>query len=184
MSNNSAIPQRRSLRLKGYDYSQAGAYFVTICAHGKACLFGEVIGSDVKVNEFGRTVQEVWNDLPVHYQHVATDAFVVMPNHVHGVIMLRAEMARAGLKPAPTTHGLSEIVRALKTFSSRRINGLRKTAGAPVWQRNYYEHVIRNDADYGRIVEYIANNPQRWEEDSLHPDAINFSHVRDGGRHE
>jgi REP element-mobilizing transposase RayT len=201
MSNKQRILHRRSLRLKGYDYSQEGAYFVTICAHSKACLFGDVIGSEMKVNELGRKVQAVWDDLPVHYPHVATDAFEVMPNHVHGVIVIRAggcEAAgyppahavgfnpdhaerraglkpdhaerRAGLKPAPTVqHGLSEIIRGFKTFSARRINEFRETSGATVWQRNYYDHIIRNDADYNRIAEYIANNPQRWAEDSLHP---------------
>jgi REP element-mobilizing transposase RayT len=119
----------------------------------------------MKVNELGRKVQAVWDDLPVHYPYVATDAFVVMPNHVHGVVVLRA-----GFKPAPTArHGLSEIVRAFKTFSARRINEFRETSDAPVWQRNYYEHIIHNDADYNRIAEYIGNNPQRWAEDSLHP---------------
>jgi putative transposase len=176
MNNNPNMPHRQGLRLKGYDYSQAGAYFVTICAHGKACLFGDVIGSEVKVNELGRKVQAVWDDLPVHYPHVATDAFVVMPNHVHGVVVLRD--VGAGFKPARTAepartalrrHGLSEIVRAFKTFSARRINEFRETSGAPVWQRNYYEHIIRDDADYNRIAEYVANNPQRWAEDSLHP---------------
>jgi putative transposase len=176
MNNNPNMPHRQGLRLKRYDYSQAGAYFVTICAHGKACLFGDVIGSEVKVNELGRKVQAVWDDLPVHYPHVATDAFVVMPNHVHGVVVLRD--VGAGFKPARTAepartalrrHGLSEIVRAFKTFSARRINEFRETSGAPVWQRNYYEHIIRDDADYNRIAEYVANNPKRWAEDSLHP---------------
>ncbi len=165
MSDNPDSHHRRSLRLKGYDYSQAGAYFVTICTHGKECLFGEVIGSEMEVNEIGQKVQAVWDGLPVHYPHVATDAFVVMPNHVHGVVVIGA-----GLKPAPTKrHGLFEIVRAFKTFSARRINESRETSGTPVWQRNYYEHVIRNDADYNRIAEYVANNPQRWTEDVLHP---------------
>lgn len=171
MSDNPGILHRRSLRLKGYDYSQAGAYFVTICVHEKKCLFGEVIGSKMEVNEIGRRVQMVWDGLPAHYPYVATDAFVIMPNHVHGVIAIRA-----GLKPAPTKrHGLSEIVRAFKTFSARQINEFRNTPGAPVWQRNYYEHIIRNDEDYNRIAEYIATNPQRWRDDSLHPDTIGFS---------
>jgi REP element-mobilizing transposase RayT len=191
MIDTQAIPQRRSLRLKGYDYSQAGAYFVTVCAYVKECLFGEVIGGEMQMNELGRKVQEVWNDLPAHYPHVATGAFAVMPNHVHGVIVIgaridtdfvRAGLKRAGLKPAPTRrHGLPEIVRAFKTFSARRINEFRGISGVPVWQRNYYEHVIRNDADYNRIAEYIANNPQRWMEDALHPDAINFSYTKDRG---
>jgi putative transposase len=191
MSDNSTFPHRHSLRLKGYDYSQAGAYFVTICAHCRKCLFGEVVGSEMNVNEFGLAVQAVWEDLPVHYPHVMTDAFVVMPNHVHGVFVLGAEdlAVGAGFKPARTDpsrpadaegsksvrtmlrrHGLSEIVRGLKSFSARRINVMRGTSGAAVWQRNYYEHVIRGDADYNRIAEYVANNPLRWKEDTLHPE--------------
>jgi len=185
MNGNPPIPQRRTLRLKGYDYSQAGAYFVTICVHGRKCLFGDVIMSEMKVNELGRIVQAAWDDLPVHYPHVAMGAFVVMPNHVHGVVVLRGDdervgagFVRAGLKPAPTAtartsagvrHGLPEVVRGFKTFSARRINEFRKTAGVPVWQRNYYEHVIRDEADYNRIAEYIGNNPRQWAEDSLHP---------------
>ena len=105
----------------------------------------------------------------------------IMPNHFHGVIVLTpvgagdvgAGDVRAGLKPAPTPtavrHGLSEIVRALKTFSSRRINELRQTPGAKLWQRNYWEHIIRNESELNRIREYIQNNPDQWHMDKLHP---------------
>ncbi|MHB1238853.1 MAG: transposase, partial [Gallionella sp.] len=140
------------------------------CVHGRKCLFGDVIENEMKVNELGWKVQAVWDDLPVHYPHVETDVFVVMPNHVHGVVVLRD--VGAGFKPARTVarrHGLSEVVRGFKTFSARRINEFCKTSGAPVWQRNYYGHVIRDDEDYNRIAEYVSNNPQRWMEDSLHP---------------
>ena len=128
-------------------------------------------------NQYGALVEQAWNDLPDHYPHLSLDQFVVMPNHIHGIVVLTD--VRAGLKPAPTAigpnpappkrHGLPEIIRALKTFSARRINEIRQTPGISVWQRNYYEHVIRNEADYTRIAEYIIDNPRRWSEDSLHP---------------
>jgi len=194
---NPDIHHRRSIRLKGYDYTRAGAYFVTICARERECLFGEIVEGVMVMNQFEALVEAAWHGLPSHYPWVALDRFVVMPNHFHGIIVLDgtitsvgagfkpahhglkpahhddADIDRAGLKPAPTLykrHGLPEIVRAFKTFSARSINGTRNSSGVPVWQRNYYEHVIRDDADYSRIAEYVATNPQRWIEDTLHPD--------------
>jgi putative transposase len=123
---------RQSIRLKGYDYAQAGAYFVRLCAQERACLFGEVADGGMRVNPYGQVVLECWDDLVNHYPHIALDAFVVMPNHVHGIIAL-AEDVGAGFKPAPTgRRPLSEIVRAFKTFSARRINQMRNTPGTPV----------------------------------------------------
>ena len=185
---------RRSIRLKGYDYANAGAYFVTIVTQGRACLFGEIVNGEMQLNQFGRIVKETWNELPHHYHGVACDAFMVMPNHSHGVIGLvdddgvgandvgagfkpaRGVVAgpnsvRAGLKPAPTRPGLPEIIRGFKTFSARRINELRETRGVPVWQRNYYEHVIRDEESLNRIREYILNNPARWAFDPENPTA-------------
>jgi len=187
---NPDIHHRRSIRLKGYDYTRAGAYFVTICALERECLFGDIVDGMMVMNQFGDLVEAAWHDLPSHYPWVALDRFVVMPNHVHGIIVLDgtitlvgagfkpahhdyADIDRAGFKPAPTSdkrHGLPEMVRAFKTFSARSINGTRNSSGVPVWQRNYYEHVIRDDADYSRIAEYVVTNPQRWIEDKLHPD--------------
>jgi len=177
---------RVALRLKGYDYAQSGAYFVTICLQDRLCLFGEVSAGLLVPNQYSALVEQAWNDLPNHYPHVSLDQFVVMPNHIHGIIILTDVGAgfnsdvRAGLKPAPTAigltpnppkrHALSEIIRALKTFSARRINEIRQSPGVPVWQRNYYEHVIRSEEDYTRIAEYIIDNPRRWSEDSLHPE--------------
>jgi len=179
---------RRSIRIKGYDYSQVGAYFVTICTHNRACLFGEVVAGEMRLNDAGRIVHGVWNDLPNHYPYVELDAFVVMPNHVHGIIIIvgaglkpaptittglkPAPTITTGLKPAPTAkHGLPEIVRAFKTFSSRHINELRGTPGLPVWQRNYYEHIIRNEDSLNRIRQYIFHNPARWTWDRENPEA-------------
>ncbi|MBC7234050.1 MAG: transposase [Chloroflexi bacterium] len=194
------LQRRRSIRLKGYDYSQSGAYFVTICVQDRTCLFGEVINGEMRLNEWGQVVQAAWQDLPNHLSHVQLDEFVVMPNHVHGIIMITDDAdhvgagskptlragskptPRAGLEPAPTTtttvctdadtrkrHGLPEIVRQFKTFSARRINECRHTPGSPVWQRNYYEHVIRDEEDLQRIRQYIVDNPANWAKDEDNP---------------
>lgn len=129
--------RRKLLRLKGYDYSRSGAYFVTICVKDRVCLFGEVVDGVMRLNAYGEIVQAVWDGLPNHYGHVMLDAFVVMPNHIHAIIVLDADIpVGAGLKPAPTAvatkkrHELPEIVRAFKTFSARQINELRDSPGA------------------------------------------------------
>jgi REP element-mobilizing transposase RayT len=162
---------RRLTRLKDYDYSQPGAYFITICTKERKCLFGEIENDQMRVNDYGEIVQLSWLDLPQHYPNVQLDAFVIMPNHVHGIIFLQVG---AGFKPAPTVsegkrHPLSEIVRAFKTFSSKHIYKLRNMPGEFVWQRNYYEHVIRRDESLNKIREYIENNPLRWALDRENP---------------
>ncbi|MEW6028356.1 MAG: transposase [Chloroflexota bacterium] len=176
---------RRSIRLKGYDYSQSGAYFVTIVVWQRECLFGEIVDGEMRLNEFGKIVQRAWFDLPKHYPHVELGAFCIMPNHVHAVIIIVEPTVGAGLRPAPTRpaptrpaptrpaptgrHPLSEIVRAFKSFSARRINELRKTQGIPVWQRNYYERIIRNDEEHSRIHLYIKANIDNWSMDDENP---------------
>ncbi len=178
MSANPRSHHRRSIRLQGYDYAQAGAYFVTICTHKRACLFGVITDNGMRPNGYGKTVEACWAALPRHYSYVELDAFVVMPNHVHAIIVLLEDAndaaVGAGLRPAPTDHvsqrhGLQEIVRAFKSFSARRINALRGTPGVPVWQRNYYERIIRNERELQAIREYIANNPCWWAVDSDNP---------------
>lgn len=155
--------------MKDYDYSQAGAYFVTICTQNKECMFGDVVDGSMRVNEFGQITTTCWRDLPKHYPQIELDEFVIMPNHTHGIIVINhvTPEIRAGLKPAPTQkqHGLSEIIRAFKTFSSKQINQIRNSPGVPVWQRNYYEHIIRNESELNRIREYNVNNPLNWETD-------------------
>jgi REP element-mobilizing transposase RayT len=178
MTFDPEIHHRRSIRLQHYDYAQAGAYFVTVCVQNRACLFGTISEGQMRSNDHGKIVNECWNDLPNHYGHVILDVFEVMPNHVHGIIILSDNTVGAGLKPAPTCkpaptikhHGLPEIIRAFKTFSSRRINQVRNTRGMPVWQRNYYEHVIRNEDDLNKVREYIITNPAGWDKDEENPD--------------
>jgi putative transposase len=167
MKTLSNKPVRRLLRLKNYNYQTPGAYFITLCTHQRENLFGRVFNEEMNLNEAGAIVESVWHDLPVHYSNVELDQFVVMPNHVHGIIVLCKPIG-AGLKPAPTnsrTHGLPEIVRALKTFSSRKINQIYGRHSQPIWQQGYYEHVIRNDESLDRIRGYIVNNPLSWHLD-------------------
>ena len=177
--NNPERPQRRSVRLKCYDYSQPGAYFITICTHDRECIFGDVVDGEMRLNEFGKVVAKCWDDLRDHYPLVATDAFVMMPNHVHGIVVLTddADNVGAGFEPARKTcmkhvvarRPLSEIVRGFKTFSSRRVNEMRGMRGTPVWQRNYYEHVIRNEKELTEIRHYIINNALKWDVDEENP---------------
>jgi putative transposase len=171
------VHHRRSIRLKGFDYSSVNAYFVTVCVEKRRCQLGEIANSEMVLNECGKVVVECWTDLPNHYSNIQLDQYVVMPNHFHGIIQiggveLKADSVlpeRAGYKPAPTnTHGLSEIVRGFKTFSARRINMMLRITGKAFWQRNYYEHVIRNDNDSNRIRQYIVTNPANWQSDTLY----------------
>jgi REP-associated tyrosine transposase len=182
MRSDPAKHHRHSIRLKGYDYACAGAYFVTICTQNRECLLGEITNGVMASNSFGAIVQACWDDLPNHYPNMELDAFVIMPNHVHGIVKLTdvvgAGLVGAGLRPAPTEnaakrHGLPEIVRAFKSFSARRINELREMSGTVVWQRNYYEHVIRNDDELNRARRYILDNPARWTIDENNPDRQN-----------
>ena len=124
----------------------------------------------MELNEYGFIVQECWNDLIRHYSHITLDEHIIMPNHLHGIInIVNMHNVGAGLKPAPTGHALSEIVRALKTFSSRKINQLRNSPGCPVWQRNYYDRIIRNENELMKTMEYIRNNPLQWDIDEENP---------------
>ena len=171
---------RRSVRLRGYDYSQAGAYFVTICTPDRACLFGDVADGVMRLNDAGRVVERCWHEIPIHFPHVELDEFVIMPNHVHGVIVIvgagspRPYVAsgagtKTGAETAPLRATLGRMVAYFKYQSTKHINIMRGTPGIPVWQRNYYEHIIRDDESLNRILEYIVNNPLQWELDWENP---------------
>lgn len=194
MKYDPAKHHRRSIRLKGYDYSQAGVYFITICTWQRECLFGEIVNGEMQLNPWGKIVKLHWQNLPKYHRHLELDEFVIMPNHLHGIIVLIdrnsvQNSVGAGLAdilgqkqttsqqnpPSPMLQqqhqpkNLPEILRGFKTFSARRINQMRRTFGVPVWQRNYYEHIIRNEESLQYIRQYIINNPLSWELDQLHP---------------
>ena len=162
-------PQRRNIRLPSYDYTWQGAYFVTICTHDKQNLFGDIVDHTMRLNPYGEIVDSVWKDIPLHYPEVKNEVFIIMPNHVHLIIMIQ-DSGRAGPRPAPTRKPLlSEIVRAFKSYSSRGINEHRHSQGIPVWQRSYYEHVIRSKEEFAQIGESVLFNAAKWETDRENP---------------
>jgi len=178
---------RRSIRLQHHDYSQAAAYFVTICVHARQCLFGEVVNGEMVLNDLGKIVEECWDDIAQHFDNVELDTFIIMPNHVHGIIVFTntvgagsprpdaklksndkgAETADKGAETAPLRkrRTLGNVVAYFKYQSTKRLNLHRHTPSFAVWQRNYYEHIVRDDADLNRIRQYIQRNPARWAED-------------------
>ena len=199
--------ERRSIRLLHFDYSQTGAYFVTICAWDRMCLFGDIVDGEMRLNDFGRAAHEVWERIPAHFATVETDAWIVMPNHVHGVIFIAGPDARgvpnagttAGewVAPRPTraTHAsplqrpsgpskrsLGAVVGSYKSAVSKRINESGWSRRTSVWQRNYHDHIIRDTMSLDRIREYIAQNPARWADDPENPQRQRSDERRDDGR--
>jgi REP element-mobilizing transposase RayT len=174
---------RRSIRLRGYDYSREGAYFVTICAQEHLCLFGEVVDGEMRLNDAGRIAKQCWLAIPDHFPHAQLDAFVVMPNHVHGIIVIvgaRHHMD-VGARHAvplqeqfgrPVPGSIPTIIRSVKSATTKRINEIRNAPGTLIWQRNYYEHIIRDEESLNRIREYILSNPLRWHLDRENPERL------------
>lgn len=158
MPDGTSLPRRRSIRLPQFDYSQPGAYFITIAAFNRAPVFGTVSGdvnnAMVELNLAGKAIAAVWRELPKHYPHVKLGEMIVMPDHFHSIIYIIDEST-------VTRQPLSEIVRAFKSFSARRVNTVRQTPGAPVWQRNYFERVIRNETELWETILYIRENPRK-----------------------
>ena len=182
---------RRSIRLPGYDYSWPGAYFVTICTYGSDCLFGAVAGGRVRLSECGCAARDEWLRSASVRVGIILDAFVIMPNHLHGIIVLTPESQSnvsdvgahavgahscAPLQPRQQPRlqrrprSLSSFIACYKATATRRINQLRGTPGARVWQRNYYERVVRDDDELARARGYILQNPARWAEDDYFTD--------------
>ncbi len=161
---------RRSIRLQEYDYGTIGAYFVTICTHQRKCTLGFVGEETMHTNAYGRIVEECWTAIPTHFPHVELDAFVIMPNHMHGIVIIHNSVGATHASPlrsGPQSGGLGAIIGSFKSAVTRRNNMLHDTS-APFWQRNYYEHVIRNADDLNHIRNYIEQNPARWLHDRLH----------------
>jgi len=166
MSTNSKSYHRRTLRLPNFDYSTPGAYFVTIVAFKHLRLFASIDSDELNLTRRGIIVDETWNDLVKHISNIDLGEHVIMPNHFHGIVWIKESEAHVDDKSLY----LTEIVRQFKSFSARRINQEFGTMGNPVWQRNYYEHVIRNEADLSRIREYIVENPCKWILDKYYSD--------------
>jgi len=174
---NPEVRHRRSIRLKGHDYSKTGAYFVTVCTQNRECLFGEVIEGQMRLNEIGRIVEDQWRNTTQLRPQIGLDAYIVMPNHFHGIVFIIGNR-RGVLQYAPTrdrqsfrspSQTIGAIIRGFKSATAKEINTSRRTPGLPVWQRNYHEHIIRDENELNRVREYIALNPAGWAEDEENP---------------
>ncbi len=169
---------RQSIRLKNYDYASSGAYFITLCTHQRQCLFGEIVAGEMQLNLFGEIVAEEWQRTPEIRPNFAIDCWIVMPNHFHGIVIIDQDdrspscqrthdgmPLRNQLQRKPRS--LSSFVAGFKSITTKRMNTIRNATGTPVWQRNYYEHIIRDQDSAARIRQYIQNNPIVWEQDQL-----------------
>jgi REP element-mobilizing transposase RayT len=164
MAYDPEIHDRHSIRLRGYDYSQPGRYYVTICTQNKEHRFGEVVEGEMHRNELGDYVGRCWQWLAQQYPYVVLDEWIVMPNHLHGIIVITG--CRGASRSAPTKRKpLGRLVGAFKTVSRGRINQMGGTAGRALWQRDFYDRIIRSERELNSIREYIRTNPPRWASD-------------------
>ncbi len=158
---------RRSIRLRNYDYRQEGAYFVTICTYRHAKLFGTIIDGQMLANDLGETVRQQWEYMSKARSNVLLDHFVVMPNHLHGVIVIEVAQ-KNGSSTTVKSGSLGAIVGQFKAAVTRWAKAHGLDEGYPVWQRNYYERIVRDEKSLNRFRQYIIENPARWELDSLY----------------
>ena len=181
MEHEAEIHGRRSIRLKGYDYTQVGAYFVTVAVRGRLALFGESVDAEVRLNDAGEMAHSVWQTMPQRFPFVEMDAFVVMPDHVHGIVVIRGDGAQAPIgdacapdsaDAAPTARALGDVVGAYKSLTTAAyIRGVHNAGWPPfrrrLWQRNFYERVVRDEYEMNELRAYIRDNPLRWEQGGL-----------------
>ena len=167
-------PHRHSIRLKEYDYSQAGAYYVTIDVQNRVCLFGEIVNCEMILNEAGKMVNEQWDALLERFPNIEFDVYQVMPNHFHGIIVVTENVDTQNVVVQNKKPTLGDIIGAFKSITTHEyILGVDNKNWPQfykrLWQRNYYEHVIRDEADLNRIRDYIQSNPANWDEDEENP---------------
>jgi REP element-mobilizing transposase RayT len=187
---------RRSIRLKNYDYASEGAYYVTVVTQGRECLFGEIVDAKMYLSNYGEIVQKWWDNIPHHFPNVETGAFVIMPNHIHGIVFVTEERRgevvsphdqpndsnqkntmqtretdnQGGEIPPLRRPTLGQIVAYFKYQSTKEMNEADNTGIiTKFWQRNYYEHIIRNEKELRRKTDYILDNPSQWDEDQENP---------------
>jgi REP element-mobilizing transposase RayT len=172
---------RRSIRLKEYDYSQPGEYFITICTYNHECTLGEIINGEMRLNEIGKIAEEEWLRTPNIRPGIELDVFVIMPNHMHGIIVIKDESpipqvgthSCASLQRKPRS--LGSIIAGFKSAATKRINEMRHTPSFPVWQNRFYDRIIRNDNELNKIRDYIHNNVLQWAFEKDDPDDIPLS---------
>ena len=195
---NPHIHNRKSIRLKGYDYSQAGLYFITICCQNRACLFGKIDDGEMVLNDAGKHAQQCWLEIPKHFPNTTLHEYITMPNHIHGIIEIVGANNHSPNNHSPNNHSRNNHSRNGDSGNGTRANnysplrGTTKTIGSMVrgykigvtkwfrennqnqfpigtsiWQRNYWEHIVRNENEYQRIAQYIMDNPKKWDMDKL-----------------
>ena len=164
------LPKRKSIRLKDYDYSQDGAYFITICTHNKECILGEIVGNgldhsenvnpicSMKLNCYGEIVENELKNISEHFSYITIDKYVIMPNHIHAIILIDNDYKTERSRPFPT---LSTVIGLYKSGVSRK-------SETQIWQKSFHDHIIRNEKEYLEIWEYIDINPLKWADDCYH----------------
>lgn len=161
----------KSSRLPGWDYSSAGYYFVTICAYMREPLFGNIFDKAIILSEYGKIVQEEWIKSVEIRKEIELDEFIIMPNHIHGIIIINNNHVetngRSSLQPSMQPKSISSFIAGFKSSATKRINIARNMRGNPVWQRNYYERIIRHEKELNNIRKYIETNPLNWDKDEL-----------------
>lgn len=167
---DSKLPARRSIRLPGFDYSQIGQYFVTICAFEMRCIFGKIEDRKVRLSRIGQIANELWFEIPHHFSEVTVDPFVVMPNHLHGILTIRRARHAVPLQKEhhaeafrkPVEGSVPTVVRSYKSAVTKRVREALGRKTMNVWQSNYFERVLRDGAEFGDASAYILENPLRW----------------------
>lgn len=184
---------RRTIRLRNFDYAASGFYFITICTWRRSCLFGEVIDGQIRLNRMGKIVANEWQKSASIRKEASLDESVIMPNHFHGILIIdKPEFSRSSAKrldfkerncgrppvapTGPQPYSTSAVIAGFKSAVTRRCRQIYQADKLRIWQRNYWEHVIRNERQLQALREYIRENPRQWQRDSLHPE--NFENLR------
>ncbi|MBO1048762.1 MAG: transposase [Dolichospermum sp. DEX182a] len=169
MSYNPQIHHRRSIRLKDYDYTQEGAYFITICTKNKQCIFGDIKQGEMQLNLLGTIARDYWQEIPQHFPHIKLDIFVIMPNHIHGILWIIEKIKTTNQQRNFGEMILGSIpcvIRSYKSAVTKKINQICHQKGiSSVWQKNFYEHIHQDEKSLEIIRNYIINNPLNWEND-------------------
>jgi putative transposase len=175
MKYNPEKHRRRLVRIPGYDYSQDGGYFVTICVNHRQCIFGHIKNGKMELNFFGNIIKSEWLRTAHLRKNVKLDKYIIMPNHIHGIIQLIHENVVGAYCDTPLqpqfispSQTIGAIIRGFKSVVTKRINKIKNSPGVKLWQRNYYEHIIRDNQDLNRIRQYIINNPLNWPDDKYY----------------
>ncbi|MFH1321660.1 MAG: transposase [Bacteroidota bacterium] len=198
MKYNPEIHNRKSLRLKGFDYSRPGAYSITLCTQNRECLFGEIMNNEMIYNEYGLIVKQEWIKSEEIRNEIKLDVYQIMPNHLHAIVWIInvgddiycrdkrpfiPTINKPGTKQIPKMRprSLSSLMAGFESSATKKINQLRSSPGCKVWQYNFYDHIIRNKQELYRIGQYIIDNPKNWKNDEHNPKTYSKPLERDPG---